>query len=244
MASVIVFAQTQTSASSGNPFSSINEDLAEAADRALAKVLTDQSWMKSTNPRPTVGQAFSITYRNSTRKLQGAVDRISQLKPTLEPILRTEGVPVELTAVVLVESGGITSALSPKGARGVWQLMPDTARHYGLVVDHARDDRTDVVKSTRAAACYLRDLYTKFGNWSLVLAAYNAGERTITNAMSDGSSRDFGWFSESARLPLETRRYVPAISAALRRLGYKSLWLPLDEAQNPIIVYALSGSAE
>jgi hypothetical protein len=153
MASVIVFPQTQTSASSGNPFSSINEDLAEAADRALAKVLTDQSWMKSTNPRPTVGQAFSITYRNSTRKLQGAVDRISQLKPTLEPILRTEGVPVELSAVVLVESGGITSALSPKGAR-----------HYGLVVDHARDDRTDVVKSTRAAACYLRDLYTKFGN--------------------------------------------------------------------------------
>ena len=244
MASVVTFAQGQTSAPSRNAFSSINQNLTEAADRALAEVLADQSWMKSTNPPPTDGQDFSITYVNSIRKLRGAIDRFNQLKPTLEPILRAEGVPAELSAVVLVESGGTPSALSPKGARGVWQLMPDTARHYGLVVDHARDDRTDVIKSTRAAARYLRDLYARFGNWSLVLAAYNAGELTVTNAMSDGSSRDFEWLSENARLPLETRRYVPAIIAAMGRLDYKTSWLVPDERKNPSIVYALSASAE
>lgn len=244
MASVNAFAQIQTSPSSGNPFSSIDQNLTEAADRALAEVLEDQSWMKNADSPPTDDQDFSITHANSIRKLRGAIDRVSQLRPTLEPILRAEGVPAELSAVVLVESGGTASALSPKGARGVWQLMPDTARHYGLVVDHARDDRTDVIKSTRAAARYLRDLYAKFGNWSLALAAYNAGELIVTNAMRRSSSRDFAWLSENARLPLETRRYVPAIIAAMGRLDYKTFWPVPDERKHASIVYAPSGSAE
>jgi membrane-bound lytic murein transglycosylase D len=244
MECTVSFAHAQTSNSLRDAFSSINEDLTEAADRTLAELLVDKSWMKNANPRPADDQDFSITYANSVRKLRGAIDRVTQLKPTLEPILRAEGIPVELSAVVLVESGGTVSALSPKGARGVWQLMPDTARHYGLVVDHARDDRTDVIKSTRAAARYFRDLYAKFGNWPLVLAAYNAGELTVTNAMSDCSSQDFGWLNENARLPLETRKYVPAIIAAMGRLDYKASWLVPDERKNPRILYAPSASVE
>jgi len=84
----------------------------------------------------------------------------------------------------------------------------------------------------------------RFGDWRLALAAYNVGELAVTNALNPAPLHDFEWLRENARLPLETRRYVPAISAALRRLDYGSSWLFADELKNPSIVYALSGSAE
>ena len=133
------------------------------------------------------------------------------LRPLLEPILREQGVPEDLTAVVLVESGGRPEALSAKGARGLWQLMPGTARRYGLVVTPAQDERLDVLKATRAAARYLQDLYAQFGAWDLALAAYNAGEQTVQRALQ----RSGGNFVRlSASLPQETRNYVPAVLAA------------------------------
>jgi membrane-bound lytic murein transglycosylase D len=133
------------------------------------------------------------------------------LRPLLEPILREQGVPEDLTAVVLVESGGHPEALSAKGARGLWQLMPETARRYGLIVTPAQDERLDVPKATRAAARYLRDLYAQFGAWDLALAAYNAGEQTVQRALQRSGNN---FVRLSASLPQETRNYVPAVLAA------------------------------
>jgi hypothetical protein len=141
-----------------------------------------------------------------------AMLRVQQLRLLIDPILRQEGVPTELAAVVLVESSGQPLALSPKGARGVWQFMPDTARRYGLAVDASQDERLDVVKSTRAAARYLRDLYTQFGNWPLALAAYNSGERLLRQMVDSTGSSDFSVIRQ--HLPLETQNYVPAVLAA------------------------------
>ncbi len=141
-------------------------------------------------------------------ELRQAVERVQKQRPVFEPILREEGVPQQLAALVLVESGGWSTALSPKGARGLWQLMPDTARRYGLLVTSDHDERLDIYKSTRAAARYLRELHEQFKDWSLVFAAYNAGEQKVQSAIERSGANDFSRLS--SLLPTETRNYVPA----------------------------------
>jgi membrane-bound lytic murein transglycosylase D len=145
--------------------------------------------------------------------------RLEGLRPLLDPILRSEEIPLDLAFVVVVESGGKPDALSPKGARGLWQLMPETARRYGLVVDRDRDERLDIAKSTRAAARYLRDLYSQFQSWPVALAAYNAGEQAVQNAIDRAQSNEFSILSSSELLPYETRTYVPAVMKFVARSG-------------------------
>jgi len=149
-----------------------------------------------------------------------AMARLEPLQPMIEPILLSHGLPRALLAVVVVESGGRAEALSPKGALGLWQLMPETARRYGLVVSGERDERLDPVMATRAAARYLRDLYGRFGDWRLALAAYNAGEGTVLEAMQQAQSSSFAALSELRLLPAETRSYVPAVLRASRAFGH------------------------
>ena len=240
------FAIAQARATSAEPadvFSLVHESLSEAADRALATSLANQGWMNEAN-KPAKRAEIVGVGESPVRKLQAGIHRVKQLQPVLEPILREEGLPLELNAVVLVESGGVTTALSPKGARGIWQFMPDTARRYGLAVDAGHDDRTDIVKSTHAAGRYLRDLYATFGDWSLTLAAYNAGELRVMNAMKQAESRDFRSISGRGLLPLETRNYVPAVMAAMSRLQYETGNLGGSPSKGVRVVYALSGAGE
>jgi soluble lytic murein transglycosylase-like protein len=149
------------------------------------------------------------------KRLRRSLDRVQQLRPIIDSIFRQAGLPSELVAVALVESGGETTATSPKGARGVWQFMPETARLYGLVVDCARDERLDIAKETRAAARYLRDLHAQFGDWKLALAAYNAGEQAVLAAMVKTHTASYDLLSSSRALPAETRAYVPAVISAM-----------------------------
>jgi soluble lytic murein transglycosylase-like protein len=129
----------------------------------------------------------------------------------IEPILAANSLPTELSAIVTIESGGDPMALSAKGARGIWQLMPDTARRYGLRVDDAVDERVDPVKSTYAAVHYLRDLHTMFHDWPLALAAYNAGENRIQSVIDRTGLRRFTEIAARRLLPAETIQYVPAV---------------------------------
>lgn len=143
--------------------------------------------------------------------------------PTLASILSEKGLPPSLMGVAAVESGLDPLALSPKGARGLWQLMSETARRYGLVVEPDRDDRTDPVKSTFAAAAYIKDLHTQFRDWPLALAAYNAGGDRVTRAMNRVGARDFWTLLRQRALPDETLRYVPAV---LTKLPVPALQMP------------------
>ncbi len=129
----------------------------------------------------------------------------------IQDILTANSLPPELAAVVTVESGGNPTALSPKGARGLWQLMPDTARRYGLRVDQRVDERIDPVKSTHAAVRYLADLYLLFNDWSLALAAYNAGENRVQRIIDETGIRQFAQMAAERLLPRETIQYVPAV---------------------------------
>ena len=151
---------TVPAASVGVDFSSYHQVLSNAADLALANAARETefssqtAWVVTndvTKPDATMLHRFAQQYWNGNDEaVRRAVSRVMQLKPVLSPILQEEGIPDEIAALVLVESGGQLTALSPKGARGVWQFMPDTARRFGLTINSETDDRLDVPKSTRA----------------------------------------------------------------------------------------------
>ena len=141
-------------------------------------------------------------------------------------VLRKEGLPSELLAVPLVESGFNPLAESPKGARGLWQLMPETARRFGLNPDGPFDERLDPYRSSVAAVRYLKELYQLFGDWTLALAAYNAGEERVQHALSKSQARDF-WMLDALRLlPEETRQYVPLVLAAADQISESRIVRP------------------
>lgn len=225
-----------------DPFAAYHSSLTTATERAL----TAPALPPVQSPP---AEASISAERASPTLIKGggpatAVSRVQRLRPVIEPILRQERVPSELAAIVLVESGGQLNALSPKGARGIWQFMPDTARRYGLVVTPERDERTDIERSTRAAAHYLRDLFTQFGNWPLAFAAYNAGEKAVQRAVGRGSTNDFWKLTTLRALPLETRNYVPAVVNAMRMFGNASGFsVPVRHIPSGWILYAETRTA-
>ena len=250
LASVGARAQSLPRATNGgkpaDPFPRMHESLDVTVDGLVAAASSDRSAVSTQTEREAEAglRVATETGRGLSAPvapLTPAMARLEQLRPMLDSILRSEGVPLDLAFVVVVESGGKPDALSPKGARGLWQLMPETARRYGLVIDGDRDDRLDVEKSTRAAAQYLRDLHAQFGSWPTALAAYNAGEQAVQRAIERGQSAEFGVLSSRELLPLETRMYVPAVvnlmvgSGSLSKVVGRTTQLSREER----IVYAV-----
>jgi hypothetical protein len=199
-------------------FAAFHASLTNTADKVLADPI--QHPVESQRSERSLATATAKPELTHASGPAGAINRVQQLRPIIEPILREERVPTELAAIVLVESGGQPNALSPKGARGIWQFMPDTARRYGLIVTPERDERLDIQRSTRAAARYLRELYGQFGDWQLAFAAYNAGGDLVEQAIHRNRSRDFSKLSRS--VPLETRKYVPAVVDATKMFSNPS----------------------
>lgn len=172
------------------------------------------------NPTPLEKTQTHFESALPARRLTRTVAaRYGEYQKTLGLFLVEEQVPIELLAVAFVESGFNPLALSPKGARGIWQFMPATAQQYGLRVQPGNDHRTHPEHSTRAAAKYLRFLFNQFGDWKLALAGYNAGEARVQQIIDRTGIRDFDEMSRRGLLPLETRNYVPAVLAATSRFG-------------------------
>ena len=138
--------------------------------------------------------------------------RTSRYFPYIEQMLRENGLPDDIKYLAIAESALRMHAGSRKGAMGVWQLMPQTARKYGLFVDDDFDERRNLYLSTPAVLTYLKDLYERFGSWSLSLAAYNMGEEGLeAEILEQGITNYYRLY-----LPLETQRFVFRILAIKR----------------------------
>lgn len=139
--------------------------------------------------------------------------------PLFEEALEAYQVPLELKYLPVIESALNPRAVSRVGATGLWQFMLHTGKQYGLEINSLVDERRDPVRASYAAARYLRDLYRVFGDWNLVIAAYNCGPGNINKAIHRaGGEKDY-WHLYPY-LPAETRGYVPAFIAANYAMTY------------------------
>ena len=148
--------------------------------------------------------------------LTEGLSRGVQYLPMIQATFRAEGLPLDLAYIPLIESAFKPSALSRAKARGVWQFMPGTALENGLKADWYLDERADTIKSTQAAAKYLKTLHGIFEDWHLAMASYNGGPGRVKRALTRSRKNDFWQLTASTRwLPRETREYVPMILAAV-----------------------------
>ena len=141
--------------------------------------------------------------------------------PIFEEALETYQLPLELKYLPIIESALNPKAVSRVGATGLWQFMLTTGKQYGLQVNSLIDERRDPVKASYAAARYLSDLYKIFGDWNLVIAAYNCGPANINKAIHRANGEKDYW-QIYPYLPKETRGYVPAFIAANYIMTYYS----------------------
>src|SRR5689334_7458049 len=154
---------------------------------------------------------FHIAIRH---RFEQWLSRLGHYKPIVENIFSEFNLPSDLVYLSLVESGFNPHAYSRARATGPWQFMRGTAILYGLRVDQYVDERRDPIKSTIAAARYLRDLYDLFGAWPLAMAAYNAGEGKVLRALHKAQAESFSEISKTRLIRRETKEYVPRFMAA------------------------------
>lgn len=153
---------------------------------------------------------YTVRKRESVSRMMG----VAQLYyPMFEEVLDKYNIPLELKHLAVIESALIPYARSRAGAMGLWQFMYPTGKMYGLNVTSYIDERCDPYKATVAAAEYLKSLYNMFGDWQMVLAAYNAGPGTISKAIRRSGGKKTYW-EIRPYLPTETQGYVPAFIAA------------------------------
>lgn len=159
--------------------------------------------MDRTSVRQKIGKYLS---KFSFKKQQSYQmhKKANKYLPQIAAILKSHGIPEDFKYIPIVESGLDPSVTSNKGAGGYWQFMPATARLYGLRVNGKVDEREDFVKSTHAAAKYLKALYEEFGDWTLVAAAYNVGGGSLKASMRRQNQEDYF----KLRLNSETGSYV------------------------------------
>lgn len=161
-------------------------------------------------------ELYTVRKRRQVEYMMGMSDYYF---PIFEQILGANNLPLELKYLPIIESALNTTIVSHMGAAGLWQFMIGTGRMYGLEINSLVDERLDPVKATYAAARFLKDLYSIYGDWNLVIAAYNCGPGNVNKAIRRaGGKRDY--WAIYPYLPRETRGYVPIFIAANYAMHY------------------------
>jgi len=157
-----------------------------------------------------------LSYFTTTRgraTVEHGLDRSGRYNDMIRRVLKEEGVPQDLMYLAQAESAFQPTAVSRAGARGLWQFMPFRGEEYDLDRTYYVDERSDPEKVTRAAARHMRDLYDMFGDWYLVMAAYNSGPMNVVKAVERTGYADFWELQKRHALPKQTQNYVPIIIA-------------------------------
>ncbi len=168
-----------------------------------------------TETNPEVQRWIRFYTRQDRERFARFMKRGALYKTLIQDILIEHGVPSEMYYLAMIESGFARKAKSSAKATGVWQFMPATARLYGLRVDREIDERIDIIRSTRAAARYLKDLKKEFGSWYLAMGAYNCGLGRMRRAVNRHQTRDFWRLARRDAIPDETANYIPKFQAAM-----------------------------
>lgn len=196
--------------------------------RDINRTYPDSVYMDRLQRLPTIiempyNQVVKQFIERYSDKLRGSVSYMlgasNFYMPIFEQALETYGLPLELRYLPVIESALNPNAVSRVGATGLWQFMLETGKRYGLEVNSLVDERRDPIKSSYAAARYLRDLYKIFDDWSLVIAAYNCGPNKVNQAIHRAKGSADYW-QIYPYLPKETRGYVPAFIAANYIMNY------------------------
>lgn len=161
-------------------------------------------------------QMYIDLFQNKQRKhFSRWLARSGRYLPMIKKELGDAGLPLDLVYLAMIESGYNQRAYSRARAVGLWQFIKPTGKMYRLKIDHYVDERRDAEKSTQAAVAFLSDLYSKFGDWYLAVAAYNAGPGKISRGLKKYKTNDFWQLAKHRYLKLETKRYVPKLIAAI-----------------------------
>ena len=164
--------------------------------------------------QPLVAQYIQFFQGPGRHWFRTWMSRSSRYIPLMQPILEAAGVPRDTVYLAMIESGFSPQAYSRARAAGPWQFIPGTGRLFGLKQDFWIDERRDPIKSTQAAARYLKQLREELGHWYLAWAGYNAGGGRIRRLCEKKGSEDFWEIAEGRGMAKETRHYVPKLIAA------------------------------
>ncbi len=200
----------------------------EADSRPLVNV-SDEVYIQRLSQMPTTiempfNQVVKSYIEMYTQRKRGLVENMLGMSlyymPIFEQALEKEGLPLELKYLPVIESALNPDAVSRAGATGLWQFMLPTARGLSLEINSIVDERRDPVRSSEAAAKYLKQLYNIYNDWSLAIAAYNCGPGNVNKALrrAGGDQKDF--WAIYPLLPAETRGYVPCFIAANYAMTY------------------------
>jgi membrane-bound lytic murein transglycosylase D len=198
----------------GSDVSAATADELAVARRELEGVGASGSFDVPIEVNDAVLNAVAYYQFRTPKAFAAALQRSGRYLPLMRSILRENGLPEDLVYIAMIESAFKSQAHSRAAAKGYWQFISGTGKRYGLKTTRDLDERSDPVKSTRAAAAYFRDLYEMFGDWYLAMAAYNAGEGRVLRGLQRTGARNYWELRDANALHRETKEYVPFFIAA------------------------------
>lgn len=194
-------------------------DLGIVSDSIYKSRLSKMPYLMEMPYNPTIRAYIDLYTLRKRRQVEYMLGMSNYYFPIFEQVLGANNLPYELKYLSIIESALNTTVVSRMGAAGLWQLMIGTGRMYGLEINSLVDERLSPVKATNAAAHFLKDLYSIYGDWNLVIASYNCGPGNVNKAIRRaGGKRDY--WAIYPFLPKETRGYVPIFIAANYALNY------------------------